>query len=158
MNGEALAETEKGGPKNAPHHREGSAATRVAGAGGGPKALCLVPRAYRDLEDAAVTPAAGQVGQVKSQSAVCQATVCAHRRQSGVGGVRREGRSGKTAEDGERIWGRGCNRKTKARAFQVVMSPVDSGQDVEVPKAPARSWFVVCSTPYPYHECLEHNQ
>lgn len=49
--------------------------------------------------------------------------------------MRREGRSGKTAEDEEE---RGCDRKTKARAFQVVMSPVGSGQDVEVPKAPAQ--------------------
>lgn len=120
-----------------PTNRAGSAATRAAGAGDDPKALlCLVPREYRNLEDAAVTPAAGQVGQVKSQSAVCQATVCAHhQRESGVGGVRREGRSGKTAEDEEE---RGCDRKTKARAFQVVMSPVGSGQDVEVPKAPAQ--------------------
>jgi hypothetical protein len=38
---EPLAETKKGGPKNAPHHRAGSAATRTAGAGDDPKALYL---------------------------------------------------------------------------------------------------------------------
>lgn len=85
-----------------------------------PCALYLTSR-YRNLEDAAVTPAAGQVGQVKSQSAACQATVCAHQRESGVGGVRREGRSGKTAE------GRGdATGKPRLEHSRLpVMSPVD---------------------------------
>jgi hypothetical protein len=92
-----------------------------------------------------VTPAAGQVGQVKSQSAVCQATVCAHQRESGVGGVR--------------CAGRGCDRKTKARAFQVVIQCRQwTGQVVEVPEAPAQSSFALQYCAYPSYGCLWHNQ
>lgn len=113
-----------------------------------PCALYLTSR-YRNLEDAAVTPAAGQVGQVKSQSAACQATVCAHQRESGVGGVRREGRSGKTAE------GRGdATGKPRLEHSRLpVMSPVDRASRCPRRRHSRGLPFAVRRN-YPYYRCL----